>query len=366
MGPNFSQHDEGILSIRDGRGAVIKDGRGGEWVDFSLNNGRLVLGHAHPNVVLGVKKCAERGIGFGTLSRDEKVLEAELLKKFSWLNAARFFASEEGALANAAVLACRTRARRNIVACCSQHTLMALNGLKSTDITHVDREDSAALNEACARYGEGLAGILVEPLIFGNGLRLVSKEFILEAAELAKRYGGLLIVDERRSGFHSAPGLCSLELGARPDIVCLGGVLGGGFELGAVLSGISEAAGSGEISPVIFRAALMTLRLLNEGFFKAVQERAQVLSGAVNAVGCELSGRMVIDCVHHLLGVRFSTTGGCGEDAKLYDSLRSFLLTQGIHISAQKDSPLCISSVHTKKQIERLKDALIGFWGTIT
>ncbi len=346
------------MTIKCGTGARISDGKGSEYLDFDLNGGRLILGHAHRNVVLGVKKCAERGIGFGTTSRDEENLRRELLRKFQNLQDLFFTVSEGEALLDAVALACRAVKRKKVIACCSRRVLSVFESLGMTHVTGVAVEDIETLQKIFADQPEHIAAVIVEPLILEK-MRLVSAEYVHAVTELCRKHGALLISDERRSCYHSASGLVSREVGLKPEIVCLGGVLGGGFALGAC--GIAEGAvvpkdfytGDPQISPVIFRAGLMTVKVLNDALFKTLDDRARELAEELNAACQESGGTARVSCFHHLLKLHFPGSGG-----QQYGELQEFLLARGIYISPDVDEPFSISLAHSRKDIKMLKETV--------
>ncbi|HRZ18052.1 MAG TPA: aminotransferase class III-fold pyridoxal phosphate-dependent enzyme, partial [Candidatus Hydrogenedentes bacterium] len=50
---------------KSGKGALVVDEDGNEYVDYVLSWGPLVLGHAHPRVVEAVRRAMEAGSSFG-------------------------------------------------------------------------------------------------------------------------------------------------------------------------------------------------------------------------------------------------------------------------------------------------------------
>ncbi len=360
--------------IREAGGACVMDGKGATYIDFYLNGGSLILGHAHRNVVLAVKKYAERGIGFGVQGREADYLRSALLQKFSSLARIHFFPSEAEALSRACALACRETGRARVVFAGCTRTADQLRALwPGGELAVVDPGDRDALKKVFFGSGKKIAALVIEPLQTDGALGLIAPDFAQAAVELRKKYQCLLICDERKSALHSALGSASLELSIEPDIICFGGVLGGGFDLGAcglshtvrITQGFEHC--EGRIAPLIFRAGLMNFRLLNDGLYTALEDRVKTLTDELAAACQGPAGAAIrVERIYHMFKLRFSRPrkgeSCCGRD----EELRKFLFERGIYSGPEDGGVLSISSAHTKKQIGCLKDALIGFLSTIT
>ncbi|HRZ39895.1 MAG TPA: aminotransferase class III-fold pyridoxal phosphate-dependent enzyme [Candidatus Omnitrophota bacterium] len=362
------------FSIREAGGACVLDGKGARYIDFYLNGGSLILGHAHRNVVLAVKKYAERGIGFGVQGREAGYLRSALLQKFSSLAEIHFAPSETEALLRACALACRATGRARVVLAGCARTAAQLRALwPGGELTVVSPGDRDALKKAFFGSGKRIAALVLEPLQTDGALGLISPDFARAAVELRKKYQCLLICDERKSALHSALGSASLELSIGPDLICFGGVLGGGFDLGAYglfsdarIAHHFEQCEEGRIAPLIFRAGLMNLRLLNEGLYAALEDRVKTLTDELAAVCRGQAGAAVrVERIYHMFKVHFSRPRKGAPSHGQDEELRKFLFERGIYSGPEAGGVFSISSAHTKKQIGCLKDALIGFLTTI-
>jgi len=68
-----------VLAAR-GQGARVFDIDGNKFIDYIWSWGPLILGHAHPEVVVAIKKAASRGTSFG-LSTEVEIKMAEWIYK---------------------------------------------------------------------------------------------------------------------------------------------------------------------------------------------------------------------------------------------------------------------------------------------
>jgi len=94
-------------------------------------------------------------------------------------------------------------------------------------------DDDQALEAIFAQHGSKIAAAIIEPLPANNGLLIQRNEFLKKVAELCKKNGSVLILDEVISGFRVALGGMAELTGITPDLVTYGKIIGGGFPVGA-------------------------------------------------------------------------------------------------------------------------------------
>ena len=78
------------LIMKYGKGAKLYDYDNNSYTDYCLSWGALILGHAHRNVVLSAKKTLEKGIGFGTTTREEINLAEHICGRVPSIDRIRF------------------------------------------------------------------------------------------------------------------------------------------------------------------------------------------------------------------------------------------------------------------------------------
>ena len=103
----------------------------------------------------------------------------------------------------------------------TQHTIV----LPFNDVEAVKAVFTANKNQ--------IAGIIVEPVPGNAGLYLPKPGYLEFLREVTQANGALLIFDEVMTGFRLAPGGAQQRFGIRPDLTCLGKIIGGGLPVGA-------------------------------------------------------------------------------------------------------------------------------------
>jgi len=368
------------------KGAVLQDSVGRVWTDYSLGGGVNILGHANRVVVLAAKKHAERGIYFGMPCRVQEDFAAFLAQTIPMMERSMFFSSETEALVSAVSLAMSVTGRRRVVSFQGmspgyhqwQDVLGPGVGLTSEEDCVVPFNDVPALRSVFKRYSQDIAAVLLEPVMLRQGIVRPTQEFLTALEDLRRKSGCLVIADETLTGFRVFPGALESLIGLDADLMCLGGVIGGGFSLG-VLGGSQSlmrravfspgnAVLRSDPGPVVLRTGLMALRLMTTQFFDAVSRKAQRFSDEMNGWFQEKAIPVHLERfygVMHLSGRAETASGSCHvaeAQAVWYEHLRKFLLSRGIYWPAGSREVFFVCGMHTKKDLNDLKVNLLEFF----
>ncbi|MBU0677645.1 MAG: glutamate-1-semialdehyde 2,1-aminomutase [Verrucomicrobia bacterium] len=292
----FKSVGQDPIYVRRAHGPYLETVDGRQLIDFCMSFGPLILGHAHPDVVEAIQKAAEKGTSFAVTTEAEIEL-AELIKSaIPSMEKLRLVSSGTEAAMTALRLARGFTERNKILkfsGCYHGHS-DALLVQAGSGVAGIATASSSGVPEALAaetlvcplndldhlmdivdEHGHDLAAITVEPVAANMGLVMPEEGFLERLREICNLCGALLIFDEVITGFRLTFGGCQNICGVKPDITCLGKVIGGGMPIGAVggradimdmlaPNGPVYQAGTLSGNPVSVAAGLATLRRLQK------------------------------------------------------------------------------------------------------
>jgi len=237
-----------------GEGAYLYDAEGREYLDCVAGFGSLNLGHNHPAVVDALTEALkEQAPGFvqsavnpyqGALAADLAALAPSGLEMVFFCNSGT--ESVEAALKLARI----TTGRERMLSCEGAYHGKSLGAL-SVSGTAEYRRPFGQLLAGCETIPRGdaellerelatrrFAAFIIEPMQAEGGMYLLPEGFLRRAAELCRRTGTLLIVDEVQTGLGRTGALFACEHEhVEPDVLCLAKSLGGGLmPIGAMLT----------------------------------------------------------------------------------------------------------------------------------
>lgn len=389
------------LVIKSGKGAQIFDEDGQAYTDYCLSWGALIFGHAHRNVVLAAKKTAERGISFGTTTKAEIDIAQFITRCIPSLELIRFVNSGTEATMSAVRLA-RGFTKRPLVVkfdgCYHGHfddfLIKAGSGVahlkESSSLgipqSHVENTLSLPYNnieilaETLERYRDQIACVIIEPVAGNMGVIPAELNFLKTLRELTKKYNIVLIFDEIMTGFRGCLGGLQNEIGIVPDITCLGKIIGGGFPVGAyggrkdIMSGLAPLggvyqAGTFAGNPVVMRAGLAMLKILNREFYSSLNKRCEDFSSGLNAFFKDNSIPAYLSVYKSMMSLRFQAGGvsnyeeaQAASNAALYPKLFHYLLAKGIYWPPADLESFFVSGMHTRKDLNTLSETVQKFF----
>jgi len=242
------------LFIRRAEGACIEDVDGNRFIDYVMSWGPLIHGHAPRGLTRALASAARQGTSFGAPSPPEVMLAERVRALMPSLERVRFVSSGTEATMSAVRVARAATRRERIVkfeGCYHGHAdaflvkagsgALTLGTPTSPGVTRAASADTlvASFNDVAsvrrvfdAHRGE-IAALIVEPIAGNMGLVPPADGFLPALRELCSSEGALLIFDEVISGFRASAGGAQAVTGVRPDLTCLGKIIGGGLPVGA-------------------------------------------------------------------------------------------------------------------------------------
>jgi len=361
--------------------------------------GALPIGHAHPRVVEAVQRQMEKGSSFGITTILESQTAERISSHMPSIEKIRFVSSGTEATMSALRLARGYTKRSHYIKFIGNYhghadpfLVRAGSGvgfLPEASSLGVPKEtidyaiclpynDSDAVKKAF-RDNPSIAAVIVEPIAANMGVIPGEKVFLETLREETKKAGAVLIFDEVITGFRVGLGGSGEYFGIKPDLTCLGKIIGGGLPLAAfggkkeimdLLSPLGGVYQAGTLSgnPLALVAGLRTLEeLCTPSFYRTLEEKAKVfLDPFIDKI--RETGKKV--CVKRV-GSFFTVFFGVNEvrnheDLKLLDSdlFRKFyhyLFHNGIYFSPAQQEACFVSSAHTTLSLLKTKEVLLGF-----
>jgi glutamate-1-semialdehyde 2,1-aminomutase len=384
-----------------GAGSRVYDVDGNSYLDYVGSWGPLILGHAVPEVVAAVQEAASRGLSFGASTPGEVELAQLLVEAVPSLEMVRLVTSGTEACMSALRLARGATGRAKVIkfdGCYHGHADSFLVAAGSGVLTQaipgspgvppeiaaltlsLPYNDLEAVKEAVQRHPGEIAAIIVEPVAGNMGVVLPREGFLSGLRQLCHQEDIILIFDEVISGFRAAWGGAQALYGVKPDLTCLGKIIGGGLPVGAyggrrdLMSQVAPAgpiyqAGTLSGNPVAVAAGLATLKALQQaGTYEQLEEKgawlAQELARAAARHGVDLT----INRAGSLLTLFFSR-GPVNdlEDAKKSDLNRFRQFFQGmlagrIYLPPSQFEAWFISLAHGAEDLEKTAAAAREVW----
>ena len=242
------------LFIQRAYGARLRDVDGNEFIDYVMSWGPLIHGHAPRGLTKALAAAARHGTSFGAPSPLEVTLGERVRELMPSLERVRFVSSGTEATMSAVRVARAATGREKIVkfeGCYHGHAdaflvqagsgALTLGVPTSPGVTRAAASDTllASYNDlpSVRRIFEAnsgqIAALIVEPIAGNMGVVPPADGFLSGLRDVCSAHGTLLIFDEVISGFRAAPGGAQALAGIRPDLTCLGKIIGGGLPVGA-------------------------------------------------------------------------------------------------------------------------------------
>lgn len=385
------------LFYQSASGSRIVDVDGNSYLDFTLSQGPLVLGHSHPEVLEAVTVASRDG----QLFAGQHLLELELAESLQRLipcaELLRFSLSgseaDHAALRAARAVTGRDRFLRfeghyhgwfDSVAVGVSGSLPELGprdaptpvrwcqGLPARiedECLVLPWNDLKLVEQTLARHAPDIAAVITEPVMCNNGCILPEPGFLAGLRALCDHYGCVLIFDEVITGFRVGLSGAQKRFEVIPDLAVFGKALASGYPL-SVLAGkrrfmqpIAEGkvihAGTMNSGNPTVAAALATLRVLErEDVPRKLEERGKTLMAGLADVSRRAGKPLLLQGPGAMFHAGFTTLPAVRDyrdtltyDKALYGKFVAGMQDRGVRLIGR--GLWYVSAAHTEGDLEQ-------------
>jgi glutamate-1-semialdehyde 2,1-aminomutase len=384
------------LFIREASGPMITDVDGNSYIDYVGSWGPMILGHAHPVVIEAIREAAGRGTSYGAPTELEVELAGEIISAFPSIERVRLTSSGTEAAMSAIRLARGFTGRDRIVkfdGCYHGHSdsllVKAGSGLATfgtpdsagvpADLARhtivVPFNDAEALAKTCDEQKSEIACVIMEPVAGNMGCVAPHAGYLEAVREITSRHGALLIFDEVITGFRVAYGGAQELYGVKPDLTCLGKIIGGGLPVGAFggradvmdkLAPLGPVYQAGTLSgnPLAVTAGLAILKLLRESnCYEQLDRLGSKLEQGLRTAAAEAGIQATVNRVGSMLTAFFTEgpvtdwTSAKRADTDQYARYFRAMLEEGIYLAPSQFECAFVSVAHSDELIEKTINA---------
>ena len=388
--------------IARAEGSHIYDIDGNDYIDYVGSWGPMVVGHAHPQVVKALQEAATRGTSYGAPTLIESQLAKKVMEVYPSIEVIRMVNSGTEATMSALRLARGYTHRNKIVkfiGCYHGHSdsllVKAGSGMAtfgvpdSPGVTPGTAQDTItipynnfeAVKEVFAEQGQEIAAIIVEPVAGNMGLVLPKPGYLDLLRKVTAANGALLIFDEVMCGFRASLGGAQAAYAIKPDLTCLGKIIGGGLPVAAyggrreIMEQVSPAgpvyqAGTLSGNPLAMTAGLETLKIITAppepgepDYSRVLTIKTKKLVLGVAQKAKEAGVTLQVQQAGSMFGFFFSPVEvvdyetSAAADQEVFKVWFKAMLEQGIYIAPSQFETLFMSGAHTDEEIDRTIEA---------
>ena len=380
------------LFIKSAKGSKIFDVDGNEYIDYVLSWGPMILGHSHPSVVKAIQKAAENGTSYGAPTELEIELAGMIRRAYPSMEIVRMVNSGTEATMSAIRVARGFTGKDKIIkfeGCYHGHAdgllVKAGSGAATFGVPTspgvpkdyarntitLPFNDLKAFKKVCEKTGKSIACVILEPVIGNSGCILPKPGYLEGLRKLTSKYGIVLIFDEVMTGFRVSYGGAQKAFRIKPDMTCLGKVIGGGLPVGAfggkkeIMRNVAPdgpvyQAGTLSGNPLAMTAGIETLKILSRPeTYKKLTAKAKALEDALK----DASNRAGIKTVFNRAGTMFCTyftdrevynfTDAQNTDTAAFATFFRTMLEQGVNLAPSAFEAGFMSLAHSQADINR-------------
>jgi len=379
------------LFIVRGRGAQIEDADGRTYIDYVMSWGPLIHGHAPKGLLKTLAQAASRGTSFGAPTELETRLAQRVAMLMPSMERVRFVSSGTEAAMSAARVARAATGRDKIIkfaGCYHGHadsflvqagsgattlgvpTSPGVPAASAADTLVARYNDIDSVQELADQHREQIAALFVEPIAGNMGLVPPADGFLQQLRSLCDREGIVLVFDEVISGFRASAGGAQRLYGIRPDLTCLGKIIGGGLPVGAyggsvklmelvAPAGPVYQAGTLSGNPLAMTAGLWSLAELSPRLYTHLAKLGAQLAGGLADAARAANVPLQVNAFGSLLTPFFTTQpvrdyeSATAADSAAYGRFFRAMLARGVYPPPSQFEAWFLSGAHTPRQIDQ-------------
>jgi glutamate-1-semialdehyde 2,1-aminomutase len=372
-------------------GARITDVDRNSYIDYVMSWGPMIHGHAPSGLTRALARQARLGISFGAPSPLEVEL-AELVRSLvPSMERVRFVSSGTEATMSVARVARAATRREKIIkfeGCYHGHADTFLVAAGSGALTFgtptspgvpagavaptllATFNDLASIETLVAANPGQIAAIIIEPVAGNMGVVLPEPGFLQGLRAICDREGMLLIFDEVMTGFRLAPGGAQTLFGIKPDLTCLGKIVGGGLPVAAyggradVMDLVSPAgpvyqAGTLSGNPLAMVAGIWSLKRLSRGLYRRLGSMGEALAAGLAAAARDAGVPLQVNAIGSMITPFFTTErvrnfkSAVTADTAAFAVFFNAMLERGIYLPPSQFESWFLSGAHTGRDIQK-------------
>jgi glutamate-1-semialdehyde 2,1-aminomutase len=379
------------LFISRASGARIHDVDGNTFIDYVMSWGPLIHGHAPRGLVKALAAAARRGTSFGAPSPLEAALGERVRALMPSIERIRFVSSGTEAAMSAVRVARASTGRDRILkfeGCYHGHAdaflvkagsgALTLGTPTSPGVTRAVSADTvvAAYNDPDSvqrvfdAHRNHIAAVIVEPIAGNMGVVPPADGFLRALRDICTAEGAVLIFDEVISGFRAASGGAQAIVGVRPDLTCLGKIIGGGLPVGAyggradLMNLVSPAgpvyqAGTLSGNPLAMTAGLWCLDTLTPKLYTSLAALGMRLAAGLADAARGAGVALQVNACGSLLTPFFTDrpvrdyASATSANTDHYGTFFRGMLRRGIYPPPSQFEAWFLSAAHTERDVDR-------------
>ena len=377
------------LFITRGKGSHIEDADGHRYIDYVMSWGPLIHGHAPKGLLKALNSAAARGTSFGAPTELETRLAQRVAMLMPSMERVRFVSSGTEAAMSAVRVARAATKRDRIVkfeGCYHGHadaflvqagsgaltlgvpTSPGVPAAAAADTLLARYNDLASVEAVVNRHADQVAAVVVEPIAGNIGVVPPREGFLAGLRDLCTRRNILLIFDEVISGFRAGPGGAQQLFGVKPDLTCLGKIIGGGLPVGAyggradlmqlvAPAGPVYQAGTLSGNPLAMTAGLWSLGELSPKLYKQLARLGARLAAGLADAARDAEIALQVNGIGSVVTPFFTSEPVTDYDSALradtaaYGAFFRGMLERGIYPPPSQFEAWFLSAAHTASDV---------------